>query len=40
MSSDDRKEVLARSVLVLVMVRKESRRLFWTVFGVPLRSRI
>ena len=40
MSSDDRKEVLSKSVLVLVIVRKESRRLFWTAFGVPFRSKI
>jgi hypothetical protein len=40
MSSEERKEVLSRSVLVLVMERKESNRLFWTDFGVPLRSRI
>lgn len=40
MSSDDRKDVLSRCVLVLVMVRKESRRLFCVAFGVPFRSRI
>ena len=40
MSSDDRKEVLSKSVLVLVIVKKESRRLFCTAFGVPFRSKI
>lgn len=40
MSREERKEVLSRSVLVLVMVRKESRRLFWVDLGVPLRSKI
>jgi hypothetical protein len=40
MSRADRNEVLSRSVLVLVMVRNESRRLFCSAFGVPFRSRI
>ena len=40
MSSEERKEVLSRSFLVLVIVRNESKRLFWSFFGVPLRSRI
>lgn len=40
MSSEERKDVLSRSFLVLVIVRNESRRLFWSFFGVPLRSRI
>jgi hypothetical protein len=39
-SRDVRNEVLSRSVLVLVTVRNESRRLFCSIFGVPLRSRI
>jgi len=40
MSKDVRNDVLSSSVLVLVIVRKESRRLFCSVLGVPLRSRI
>ena len=40
MSSEERNEVLSRSVLVLVMVRNELRRLSCTDFGVPLRSKI
>lgn len=39
-SKDVRKEVVSRSVFVLVMVRNESRRLFCSILGVPLRSRI
>lgn len=39
-SRDVRKDVLSRSVLVLVIVRNESRRLFCSVLGVPFRSRI
>jgi hypothetical protein len=39
-SRAERNDVLSRSVLVLVMVRNESRRLFCSSFGVPLRSRI
>ena len=39
-SRAERNDVLSRSVLVLVMVRNESRRLFCAVFGVPFRSRI
>ena len=40
MSSEERKDVLSSSGLVLVIVRKESRRSFCAAFGVPLRSRI
>lgn len=40
MSSDERKDVLSRSVFVLVIVRKESRRLFSIALGVPFKSRI
>ena len=40
MSRVVRKELPSRSVFVLVMVRKESRRSFCAAFGVPLRSRI
>lgn len=40
MSNDERNEVLSRSVLVLVTVKNESRRLFCSVLGVPFRSRI
>jgi hypothetical protein len=40
MSRDDRKDVLSRSVFVLVMVRNESRRAFCCALGVPLMSRI
>ena len=39
-SKDVRKDVFSRSILVLVMVRNESRRLFCSILGVPLRSRI
>src|SRR5258708_20183888 len=39
-SSEERKDVLSRSVFVLVMVRKESNRLFCEAFGVPFRSKI
>lgn len=39
-SRAERNDVLSRSVLVLVMVRNESRRLFCSAFGVPFRSRI
>lgn len=39
-SRDDRNDVLSRSVLVLVMVRNESRRLFCSDRGVPFKSRI
>jgi len=39
-SRAERNDVLSRSVLVLVMVRNESRRLFCSSFGVPFRSRI
>jgi hypothetical protein len=39
-SSDERKDVLSKSVLVLVIVRKESRRLFSMALGVPFKSRI
>ena len=40
MSSEERKDVPSSSGLVLVMVRKESRRSFWAALGAPLRSRI
>lgn len=40
MSKEVRNDVFSRSVLVLVMVRNESRRLFCSALGVPLRSRI
>lgn len=40
MSSEDRKEVVSSSFLVLVMVKNESRRLFCSSLGVPFRSRI
>jgi hypothetical protein len=40
MSKDDKKEVLPRSVFVLVIERKESCKLFWMDLGVPFRSRI
>lgn len=40
MSRAERNDVLSRSVLVLVTVRNESRRLFCSAFGVPFRSRI
>ena len=40
MSSEERKDVPSSSGLVLVMVRKESRRSFCAALGVPLRSRI
>ena len=39
-SSEDKNDVLSSSGFVLVMVRKESRRLFCSLFGVPFRSRI
>lgn len=39
-SRAERNDVLSRSVLVLVMVRNESRRLFCPVFGVPFKSSI
>jgi len=39
-SRAERNDVLSKSVLVLVIVRKESRRLFCSIFGVPFRSRI
>ena len=40
MSRDDKKEVVSSSFLVLVMVRKESNRLFWSGLAVPFKSRI
>ena len=40
MSRDERKDVLSKSVLVLVMVRNESRSVFCCALGVPLMSRI
>ena len=40
MSSDVKKDVLSRSLLVLVIVRKESSRSFCSALVVPLRSRI
>ena len=40
MSSEERNEVLSRSVFVLVIERKESIRSFCCCFGVPLRSKI
>lgn len=40
MSREERKDVLSRSVFVLVTVKKESKRAFWADLGVPLRSRI
>lgn len=40
MSSEDRNDVLSSSVFVLVIVKNESRRLFWSFRGVPLRSKI
>ena len=39
-SSDDKKEAVSSSGLVLVIVRNESSNPFCSVFGVPLRSRI
>lgn len=39
-SSEERKDVLSRSVFVLVIVRKESRRLFSMALGMPFKSRI
>jgi mannitol-specific phosphotransferase system IIBC component len=38
MSREDRNDVVSRSVLVLVIVRKETRTLFCSAFEVPLRS--
>jgi hypothetical protein len=40
MSREDKKEVPSSSSFVLVIVRKESSRLFCSAFGVPFRSRI
>lgn len=40
MSREERKDVLSKSVFVLVMVRNESRRVFCCALGVPLMSRI
>ena len=40
MSSEERKDVLSSSGLVLVIVKKASSRSFCAAFGVPLRSRI
>jgi hypothetical protein len=40
MSKDDKNELVASSVLVLVMVKNESSSAFWSVFGVPFKSRI
>lgn len=40
MSKDVRNDVFSRSVFVLVIVRNASRRLFCSILGVPLRSRI
>ena len=40
MSRDDKNEVLSSSLLVLVMVKNESRRLLCSGRGVPFRSRI
>ena len=40
MSSDDKKDAVSSSGLVLVIVRNESSSPFCSVFGVPLRSRI
>ena len=39
-SSDDKKDAVSSSGLVLVIVRNESSNPFCSVFGVPLRSRI
>jgi hypothetical protein len=39
-SRAERNDVLSKSVLVLVIVRNESRRLFCSIFAVPFRSRI
>lgn len=39
-SNEVRNDVFSRSVLVLVTVRNESRRLFCSILGVPFRSRI
>ena len=38
-SRDDKNDVLSSSSFVLVMVRNESRRLFCSARGVPLRSK-
>jgi hypothetical protein len=40
MSREERKDVLSKSVFVLVIVRNESRRAFCCALGVPLISRI
>ena len=40
MSNDVKKDVLSRSLLVLVIVKKESKRSFCSALVVPLRSRI
>lgn len=39
-SKDDKNDVASRSVFVLVIVKKESNRLFWIGFGVPFKSKI
>ena len=39
-SNEDKNDVASRSVFVLVIVKKESSRLFWIGFGVPFRSKI
>lgn len=39
-SSDDRNDVDGKSSLVLVVVRKWSKRLFWAAPGIPFKSRI
>jgi len=39
-SSDDKKDAVSSSGLVLVIVRNESSSPFCSAFGVPLRSRI
>lgn len=38
MSNEERKDELSSSLLVLVIVTKESNKLFCSVRGVPLRS--
>jgi hypothetical protein len=40
MSRDDKNDVLSSSALVLVMVKKESRRPLCSGSGVPFRSKI
>ena len=40
MSRDDKNDVLSSSLLVLVMVKNESRRLLCSGRGVPFKSKI